>query len=171
MIDPKNIEIEDREFQLLKMTSRKASKLDIRVMKILSPALGALDGLAMVKKEVPKPEGDEQGAPDAPEDEVDFDIKFDKLAVALGSVLGELDSKAYDALLREMFAEVTGTTLKGGALPMDSDKNIDLCMEGMSPMATYRLLYEVARFNKFSPFALAENGSAMSTILGFVKRA
>lgn len=168
MIDPKDIVIEGREFQLMPMASRKASKLDIKVMKILSPALGALDGLAMVKKDKPKAESEEQGGE---EDDVDFDLKFDKLATAMGSVLGELDSKAYDTLLREMFAEVTGTTLKGGALLMDSDKNIDLCMEGLPPMAIYRLLYEVARFNKFSPFALAENGSAMSTILSFVKRA
>lgn len=169
MIELRNIEIEGREFQLSRMTSRKASKLDIRVMKILAPALGAMDGLTMVQKDAPRPEGAEEGA-EVPESDIDFDIKFDKLAGAMASVLGELDSKAYDTLLREMFAEVTGTTLKGGALPMDSDKNIDLCMEELPPMAIYRLLYEVARFNKFSPFALAENGSAMSTILGFVKR-
>jgi hypothetical protein len=149
MLEPIEIEVEGEKFQLTPMNPFKARKADAKIMKVLAPLVGGLIAAA----------GDTK--PDAKEGaEPNFDVSGEVLAGALVQALGELEET--DSLFTELFATVLWLpsdteAAKVAHLQLDSLRNIEKAFSfiGAGPQVFYKLAFEVARYNKFTPFVIA----------------
>jgi hypothetical protein len=157
MLEPKQIELEGETFQLTPMNPFKARKADAKIMKILAPLVGGLLAGQGGDKDV-----------------ADLNISGDILASALVQALGELEET--DTLFVELFANVTWlpsdtTAAKVATLQLDSLKSIEkmLTFVGAGPMLFYMLAFEVAKYNKFTPFVLLGGGEATPGTNGLQK--
>lgn len=178
------VTVDGISFQLLPMPLMEARKWDAKVLMVLAPLLGALDafGPSKAKKtsKTEEAEGDEPAidaelAPDAePVDEADESEKpaeddtpvdFAKLTACFQKALSALPDETMNALVRGMFARVTCLPLEGSPFVINTDKNVDAAFEGCGPISMYKLMFEVARFNKFTPFAVAGAGTETGGIL------
>ena len=137
------------------MNPFRASVLDKRVISVLVPLIGGLKNL--------------EGVDDGSEDLSDM-IDFAAVADGLSQALMKLPDADLEAMLKELLRSVTVTFV--GA---DGKTNVAKCDEAKGQfvfMGNLGLMYEVAievmRYNKFSPFALLERGSAMRAIGSFV---
>lgn len=171
MLEPKQIELEGETFQLTPMGPFKAQKADAKIMKVLAPLVGGLLAAQGGQKETVA-EGAEDPAPD-------LAISSEAISAALSQALGELDSA--DALFRDLFASVvwlpsdTSAAGTGGKqlaqLSLDSQANIERAFTfiGAGPQMFYKLAFEVARYNKFTPFVLLGGGEATPGTSGLQK--
>jgi hypothetical protein len=168
MLEPIQIELEGETFQLTPMDPFKAQKADAKIMKVLAPLVGGLLAAAGGQKDV---SAAEEGS-----EEPDFNVSGEVLSSALSQALGELDNT--DALFSELFATVVwlpSDTLAAGAngkhlaqLSLDSKANISKAFAfiGAGPQFFYRLAFEVAKYNKFTPFVLLGGGEATPGMSG-----
>jgi hypothetical protein len=168
MLEPKTIEMEGETFQLTPMDPFKAQKADAKIMKVLAPLVGGLLAATGGQKEAA---ATEEGAK-----EPDLNVSGEVLSAALSQALGELDST--DALFSDLFATVVwlpsdtaaaGTNGKQlGQLSLDSKANISRAFMfiGAGPQMFYRLAFEVAKYNKFTPFVLLGGGEATPGMSG-----
>ena len=175
MREPAFVNVEGVNFQILPMPLMESRKWDAKILMVLTPLLGALDAF----EEKPKVEegaeptaeiGTEGDLPaEAPEVEKpadDVEIKdFSKISQSLQAALSALPDEVMNTMIRGMFSKVTCIDCENGPLVLNCDKNIDIAFEGCGPTALYKLVFEVARFNKFTPFALAGTGDATGGIL------
>ena len=177
MLMPETVNVEGRNFQLLPMPLLEAMKWDRKVGVILAPLLGALDALESTKSKpsvAPTTDSSTEevdlfadDAPVASEEDAGPQITgFVKVAECLQRALTTLPDSEVSALTRGMLARVTYIPDAGQPILLNNDRGIDTAFEGLGPISIYKLMYEVARFNKFSPFALAGNGSSTAGILG-----
>lgn len=180
MCEPEIVTVDGLEFQLLKMPLLEARTCDAKIARILVPLLGALDAFgnskgddAPVESDPGKsalaalPEGVTAEPPEAPaaEDSTD-DIKdFSLVAQSIQRALSSLPDSVMDALMKSMLSRVTCLNCEDGPLVLNNSHNIDKAFDGLGPVSLYKLIYEVARFNKFTPFVLAGAGDATGGIL------
>jgi hypothetical protein len=172
MLEVKEIEIRGARFQLTPMDPFKAKKCDTKVMKILAPILAGFMG-GSVKKGPSKPAATEDAATeDAVLDEDDLQVDGAVLGKAFVSALGELEDS--DQLFKDLFGGVVwlpdDTQVAGTSqLLLDSQNAISKAFKfiGAGPSLFYELAFEVARFNKFTPFVLLEGGAETSGTSGF----
>lgn len=185
MLDPETVEIEGMTFQMLPMPYLTARKLDLQIVKLLTPLLGALDGL-VGGDEKPEALGDsddslgegadgdepdgelaEQESSDAADDNswMSSSIKFDKVAAAIGRALGALSDAQQEKLFVDMMFHVQRIDCTPG-IPLTSSVNINRALSGSSLTVQYKLMYHVARYNKFTPFAGLGAGGKTGGILG-----
>lgn len=170
MLEAVTIEVEGKSFQLNPMPVLEARKWDFKIMQLIAPLLRALDGQGEKKAA-----GDEEvlasiGKGDAPQEELG-NISFGNVAGAIQEALQSLTDEQVDALLRGLFKRVTWLPGDGVNPPtlLDSEKNINAAFDELGPSALYRLVFEVAKYNKFTPFALAGAGGPIPGILGSLR--
>jgi hypothetical protein len=169
MLEPKQIELEGETFQLTSMNPFKAQKADAKIMKVLAPLVGGLLAAAAG--------GQKDGAaPTEGAEETDLNVSGEVLSAALSQALGELDGT--DALFKDLFATVVwlpSDTAAAGSngkqlaqLSLDSQGNIERAFTfiGAGPQLFYRLAFEVAKYNKFTPFVLLGGGEAIPGMSG-----
>lgn len=134
MLETKDIEIGDMKFQLNPLKGFKAVKLDKKVITLLSPILKGLKGL---------------------------DDKSIDIGKIVGGVTDGLDNMKEDEFEKFVIDLLSTTVLQiTGKVPMVIDKNtIDDEFQGES-LTLYKLLFEVMKYNKFTPFVLASGGGS-----------
>lgn len=161
MLETTQIELEGETFQLTPMNLFAARKADAKIMKILAPLIGGLLA-AQGGKDLPV------GSTEEPQ------ISGEALSLALSQALGEIEET--DNLFVELFSTVTWLpsdteAVKVATLQLDSKKNIEKAFTfiGAGPQTFYRLAFEVARFNKFTPFVLIGGGEATPGTSGLQK--
>ena len=173
MREPVFVDVEGVNFQILPMPLIEARKWDAKILLVLAPLLGALDAFGEKPAEGTEPAA-EVGADDvgpvepaeAEKPADDVDIKdFSKISTSLQAALSALPDEVMNTMIRGMLSKVTCISCENGPLVLNCDKNIDIAFEGCGPVALYKLVFEVARFNKFTPFALAGAGDATGGIL------
>ena len=173
MREPAFVDVEGVNFQILPMPLIEARKWDGKIAMILVPLLGALDAFDEKPAKVAEPAEEieaNDGAPVEPasskDPSDDVDIKdFSKISMSLQAALSALPDEVMNTMIRGMLSKVTCISCENGPLVLNCDKNIDIAFEGCGPVALYKLVFEVARFNKFTPFVLAGAGGATGGIL------
>ena len=168
MLEPKTIVMEGETFQLTPMNPFKAQKADAKIMKVLVPLVGGLLAATGGQKD--------GAAPTEGAEETDLSVSGEVLSAALSQALGELDGT--DALFKDLFATVVwlpSDTAAAGSngkqlaqLSLDSQGNIERAFTfiGAGPQLFYRLAFEVAKYNKFTPFVLLGGGEAIPGMSG-----
>jgi len=140
MIEPKNITIEDMEFQVTPMGGLEASRLDKRILTLIIPALGGLNNLDL-------------------DSEIDFSVIFTGLTKGLEA----LSDKEFENLICSLLSKVVYLPENQAPISLSSKSSIDAVFQ-MKLLILYKLLFEVMKYNKFTPFEVAEGGSLTSAI-------
>lgn len=177
--EPATVEIDGREFTILGMPLMEAQKWDIKVLGLLAPLAGAIDGLdlggasgetrastsaeeddAVAESALTAEEAAAKEAEEKSEDVAGLGVKnFAVIGAAIQRSLTSLPDPDRNALIRGMLKRVTCAPPGMSAVLLDTDQNIDKAFTGLGPTSLYKLLFHVARVNKFTPFAAAADGS------------
>ena len=171
------VTIDGVSFQLMPMPLLEARKWDAKILMILAPLLGALDALgsapakeaddlpmeALAAELVPEEGAEPQTAEQEQAAETPAD--FAKIAVCFQKALSALSDEVMSAMVRGMFARVSCIPVEGAPFPLNTDRAVDQALGDCGPLSIYKLMFEVAKFNKFTPFALAAVGGETGNIL------
>lgn len=147
MIDGiKDVEIDDLRFQLVKMKGMKAFLLDRKIIIMLLPVIGGFKNL-------------------------DSEIDFKVISEGVQDALLKMSDTEYKSLVLDLLKEVTVRPVdpkpgEAESLPM-TEPVIDTHFSGKM-ITLYKLIIEVMRFNKFSPFEMVAGGMKMNQIVSFV---
>lgn len=152
MLEVTKITVGEMEFQITPMPLMEQAKYNLKVMRLVAPLISALDGLQ-------KDEDAPAKSKDAP-----TEVQFDKVAGAIGTALEVFSDEEAEAFYVGMLKRVQ--RVDGQVIELSSIGGINRAFEGTGPTDLYRLLFEVAKFNKFTPFVLAGAGSPIGGILG-----
>lgn len=184
--EPVKVEIDGREFTILGMPLMEAQKCDIKILGLLAPLAGAIDGLDLGGSgdDASEATGISASSTSAEEDDADSESaltseeimardaesrssdvaglgvkNFAIVGAAIQRALSSLSDPDRNALIRSMLKRVTCIPPGASAVLLDSDAHIDAAFSGLGPTSLYKLLFHVARVNKFTPFAAAADGS------------
>ena len=167
MLNAEMVTVEGKNFQLLPMKLMEARKWDFKIVRIIAPMLGALEGLSKSGESTEKSAEDtDEAAPSQAES-----LGFAQVATCIQKALSTLSDDEMDALIRGMFTNVTYLPEGGSPVLLNQTGALDAAFAGVGPYAIYRLIFEVARFNKFTPFVLAGGGSPLGGIQGLLNPA
>ena len=135
MLEAKIIELGDMKFQLNPLKGFTAIKLDKKVVGLLIPLFKGVKDL---------------------DSALDLGKSIDGIGDAFDSMKDDEFEKFTTSLLS------TTIILIDGKPPMEIDKNvIDTEFQG-NTIIFYKLLFEVMKYNKFSPFVLASGGGSQT---------
>jgi hypothetical protein len=160
MLEPETVEIAGMQFQLIPMPGLTRMKWDFKVLQLIAPLVGALDGMKGAVDDL-----DDEGKKT---DSDDFDMSkmdFAKIAGSLTDALGTLPDEQRESLIKGMLAYTQRIDCQP-AIALASNNAIEKAFADESPIAIYELVYQVARYNKFTPFAVLGTGSRIKGILG-----
>lgn len=153
MLQPQNKTIGNKTFQFLPMPALKAARLDKKVLTALTPLLASLSDV----KALAATASDEGDSGD-----------LSGIATGLTQCLQALDDSSFASLLRELLEHVTYLPNGQAPMPLGNESTIDLVFVGdLSTM--YQVAVEVMRYNKFTPFGLADIGGSLLQTVGSVK--
>lgn len=140
MLEPKKFKVEGLEFYTQPLPVMTAMKLDKRVLALILPALDGLKGMKM-------------------DDEVDFGSLFP----AISDSLVKLPDGEFEDLVLRLLSQTA--FLEKGQTPIEiNDPKVLDKIFGGALITLYKVLFEIMRYNKFSPFALMGDGFGMSKI-------
>ena len=133
MIEVKNVELDGLEFQLSPLPIRSALRLDKKLVEILAPILAKLvdGGQDLLKMEI------------------------QSVAVAIQAGLASIDDNEFVTFVLDCLS--TTSCITGKVTLLNSEKALGEVFSG-NLMGIYKLVFEVCRFNKFTPFALGGLG-------------
>lgn len=140
MIEPKTITIDGMEFNLRPLPIMKALKLDKRVVTILLPVLGGVKEFSL-----------------------DAKVDLKTMADGVAESLSRMENKDFEELVIDLLSGVIYLEPGKGAQEITLDI-INRIFQGKLS-TVYKLMFEVMKFNKFSPFELVAGGNVMNKIL------
>lgn len=163
MKDPKLVNIAGQGFSLYPIPPRRAGELERKLLKVILPAM--VGGLGNLLR------GADFSGLDGKNDTETGKALISRLlgssvdlAVVTNSVmdsLGALSDIEFNALLVGMFERVQWIRVNGDGSQtptfLTSGELIDSAFE--DTLSMYKLMYEVARYNKFLPFGMAGTGT------------
>lgn len=159
MKDPIQVPIDGKVFNLSPMKARKVGELERKLLKALAPLLAGMGGVLSLLPDLAK-EGDKSLLL---QDALGM-VDLSRVSMGVQDALASLPDHEFDALLVGMCSSVS-THIEGkGNCTLITGELIDAALESTSQM--YRLMYEVARFNKFLPFGLVGAGDATPATAG-----
>jgi hypothetical protein len=145
MLEPKDLNIKEMTgvFQLKPIPALKAIKLDKKIMTLLVPVIGGLKDVSL-----------------------DAGIDMSTVARGLSEALNDLDDKDTEQLIIDLLYGVV--YVKSGEPPMELNEGtinnvFNGCFEKL-----YDLIFEVMKYNKFSPFRLAAGGKKIPGMFGLL---
>lgn len=140
MIEPKNIELDGMKFQLQPLPSLKALRLDKKVIELLVPIFGGIKEFSL-----------------------DAEIDLEAVSKAFSESLGRMKDDEFEKLVTDLLSSVL--YLPTGAAPQElNPETINQVFRGKISLI-YKLMFEVMRYNKFSPFELVGGGNVINKIL------
>ena len=151
MRDVENVKIGEMEFQLLPMPIMEAWKWDRKILQIIAPLVKALSGMSTSTPV----EGVEESA----------ELDFDKVSEALSDALTSLTDEQFESLVKGLTRYASRIDCQI-PIPLGTNSGVEKAFADATPIELYKLLFEIARYNKFSPFALAGGGNRIGEILG-----
>jgi hypothetical protein len=143
MIEPKRIRVDGLCFDMQPLPALKAIGLDKKILTLAIPILGGLKNISL-----------------------DSDIDFEAISRGLYEAFNKLDTAEFEILVSDILCK-TAYMPEHGAPEELTKTTIDRIFQG-SLQTLYKLIFEVMRFNKFTPFVLAEGGGVAKLIGSFV---
>lgn len=167
--------IEGKRFQLQLIDPFESIGLDVRVAQLCTPLVSMMGELGKASQEQaeapqePAPEGEEaegatlpEKAPEEAGNSLGDDLSdeaIDALFNGFVTLIKSLKPSDFSALVKELLDSVTYMGEKKTIRLADSTALERKMIFGQNLMSMYRLVFEVARFNKFLPFALGDIGA------------
>lgn len=142
MLQPEQKTIDGMAFQFIPMAVLKASRLDKRVLALLAPVVGSLSGL-----------------------DLDSEVDADRLARGVASALQSMDDQAFTSLLRDTLDTVVYLPEGMAPLNLGNENAINQAFTGRLD-TLYKVVVEVMRYNRFTPFALLGTFGNLAQTLG-----
>ncbi len=146
--DFKEVVVDKHTFQIIPMGGIKAMLLDKKIITMLVPVMGGLK-------------------------DMDAEIDFKLISEGIYEALSKLSEIEYKKLILDLLAEVifvNTNAIEGDAeSPAMTEHTIDKKF-GRKLMVLYKLIIEVMRFNKFTPFEMVAGGKRMSSIISSFKQ-
>lgn len=150
MLEPEEKEIGGYTFTFHPLNVFKATVLDKKLVSLLLPALAGLKDVV---------EGED---PESLTDALDFKV----ISEGISKALQEMKDNDFESFVRSLLETVIVQTKSSGAHQCTS-KEGEKVFEG-DVFLMYNVCYEVMRFNKFSPFALAGRGEEIRKMVSSV---
>ena len=139
MIEPKTIKIDELSFYLQPLRPLKAIRLDKQILTLLLPALGGLKDLSL-----------------------DSNVDLGVLSKGVSDALQAMDGDDFEKFIIELFT--SAQFMENGQPPQDlTDGVVNRIFSGKL-FSIYKLVFEIMKFNKFTPFELVGDGNLMSKI-------
>ena len=137
MIQPKTIDINGLKFYTQPLPAMRAVILDKKIVTLLIPVLGSLDGLKL-----------------------DDEINFDEITTHLSDALAKLTDSDFKQFLLELLSTTTYQGEVGGTEENEalSESAINKIFQGRLK-SMYTLMFRIMEYNKFSPFELLGDGA------------
>jgi hypothetical protein len=169
MLAPTMLNAGGKQFQLYPIPAMKALRLDRQTLKFLAPLLPRLSELqSKLKGKLATAPQAAEGDPNKPETQGDGQVAQALSNRDLGAVLGEMSGMISDmlsALDDDTFMEYAKSMLdhaaylhQGKPMQLNSEQAWDIAFQG-EPYLIYNLLFNIMRYNNFSPFALVGFGA------------
>jgi hypothetical protein len=145
MLKNKQINIGDKSFQLNPLPALRALKLDKKVVTMIIPVFKGFEGL-------------------------DQEINLGAAIEAVSEALLKLEDNEYEKFILDILSTVQ--YLPSGKAPIEIDSDVINNQFSGEIMSIYRLIFEVMKYNRFSPFEMVGDGNEMMKILfsGFQKQ-
>jgi hypothetical protein len=148
MIEPKRITIKnsdgnDMVFNMQPLPALDAGFLDKEIMSLLIPALGGIENL-------------------------DAKFNFEIASKAMSIALRKLSKQEYSQLISELLRTTQHIAQEKEVKSLTLDDINNLFLGNLKGL--YKLIYEVMKFNKFTPFEMVEGGSLIQKIRGSIKQ-
>ena len=153
MTSPKKIKINNKEFTITPMGLFQALRMDKKITQILAPVIGGLGGL---KDMLAESKADGKSI-------LDTQIDFDKLAVMFEKAIGSLSESDLLILVSEMSEKLIWLPKGGTPVQLGDEESLSECFKG-DILGVYKMIFEVAKFNNFLPFALVGIGTQIKKI-------
>lgn len=153
IVEPLEKTIGSLTFTFVAMNPFKALVLDKKVLSLLVPILGGL-------KDLTPSEDEDEEKPLT--DMIDFKLVSEGLAESLA----KMKDAEFEAFARDLLRSVVVQLPGGGAASCADDKGAAVFTANLSLM--HEVMFEVMRFNKFTPFALAERGLGIEEIVSSI---
>ena len=172
----KIVEIEGRKFQIHLMDPWDSIGLDVEVAQLCAPMGELLTGLkkgSAAEQENPAGESENpaETAGEGQESGELTDEELETLFAAFTKLLQGLKPDTFADLLKRLIGGVEYTPNKGIAFTLGDATSLQRKqIFGQNMIIMYRLMLEVARFNKFLPFALSDIGSLIAGTSGSPKQ-
>lgn len=137
MLQPKELTVDNLNFHLQPLPVMKAMRLDKKVVSLILPIFGGMEGASSL----------------------DTGSLFSGISKALATMP--------DTDFESMVMELLSTTIYCPPGGSPETLNVDIINSAFQGklQTIYKLLFEVMKYNKFSPFVLLEDGAAMNKIL------
>lgn len=147
MIQPKEITLDGERFYMQPLPLLRALCLDKKILTLIAPIVGSMDlsGISL-----------------------DAEIEFDKIFESASTVLGKLSDEEFEKLVLDLLRS-TLYIPEGETQQEITSKVLNTVFSG-NLLLIYKLMFEVMRFNKFTPFAMAGGGNLTSKIGGFLNQ-
>ena len=133
------IEVDKMRFQLSPLPLLKVLRLDKKVLALVLPALSGFTDL-------------------------DAQIDFGLLSKGISEALTRMPDNDFESLALDLLSSVAYLPDNGAPVEMTSAQELNTIFSGKI-LTIYKLLFEVMRFNKFSPFALLEGGGNLTGLI------
>jgi len=146
MITPETKYINKKKFYFQPLGLFKALKLDKKIITLLLPALSRMKNLKL-------------------DSEIDLGAMFGAVAEALGGMKDE----DFISLIKELLSTTQHLPESGQPEDLTEDLILTKVFTG-DLMGVYKLLFEVMKFNKFSPFELMGDGNKMEQISSLLSK-
>lgn len=155
----KTVTINGWMFQIYKIPMLQRIVADRKVARLTAPVMGMMQGLdisALAKIVQAEHAGPE--ARKALDSEFGDKLNLNTMIEAVKEALATLSDKDLMSLATELLSVVNCRHPTQGAVLLDSEEAINTCFEDWAPIDLYRLLIEVMRENKLTPFELRGAG-------------
>ena len=162
MKEPIQVSVEGKVFNLSPMKARKVGELERKLLKALAPLLAGMGGVLSLLPGLVG-DGEKEAKTLLLQDALGM-ADLSRLSMGVQDALASLPDFEFDALLVGMCSSVS-THIEGkGNCTLITGDLIDAALESTAQM--YKLMYEVARYNKFLPFGLVGAGDATPATAG-----
>ncbi|MGD8707098.1 MAG: hypothetical protein PVI88_00255 [Nitrosopumilaceae archaeon] len=137
MEEQKELIIDGIKFQLYPLNVMTALKLDKKVVSLLLPVLSGVDDF-----------------------DLDAEIDLGKAMSAFSTSLANMKDEDFISFVKEMLSTIVVEVPGQAPTQIQSESEINTVFKG-SIVTIYKLLWEVMKFNNFSPFVVADGGTGM----------
>lgn len=150
MLDPIEKEISGYTFTLHPLNPFKAAVLDKKLITLLVPIIAGFKDL------------DENNL----EESLDQMLDFKAISEGISTALGNMKDADFEYFIKELLKSAIVQTRTNGAHVCTDPKGEEV-FEG-NVFLIYEVIFEIMRFNKFSPFALAGRGEGIKQMVSSV---
>lgn len=139
MIAITQVEVDGMKFQLIPLPLLKVLKLDKQLLTLLLPALSGFKNL-------------------------DAEVDLEAITKGISEALTRMPNEDFESFVTDLLSCATYLPSNSPPVQMTSTDQVNTIFSGKI-LSVYKLLFQVMKHNKFSPFALMEGGGDLKGLI------